>query len=164
MTALLDKLSGKDAMKFIAMVEQPFKNVPHLPKGLMEFLVGLAPWLAGLGGIMSIVGALQLANTAMNPTKYVGIFSDLIGIDPTYYWISAVISFLSGVLLLMAFKPLKARAQKGWIYMFWVNMLNIIQSVAGVVLISSSIVGTLIGVVIGLYILFEFKPYYKAKK
>jgi hypothetical protein len=164
MQALLDNLTGKEAMNLIATVEQPFKNVPHLPKGLMDFLVKIVPWLAGLGGIMNIVSALEMFNNAVNPRSTFSLLADLVSVNPTYYWVAGVLSLLSGALLLMAFKPLQARAFKGWVYLFWVNMLGIAMSVASIFLISGSWVGTVVGILIGLYILFEFKPYYKKAK
>lgn len=157
-------LMSKEAMNLIGSVEQPFKGLPHLPKGLMEFLVGIAPWVAGIVGVMNLLGAYQSARLAMDPNPYGEFFGEFFSYDPTYYWIMTAGAVLMGLLLIMAFKPLKARQLRGWVYLFWVNILSIVQSLAGIALIKSNLIMSLIWIAIGLYFLFEFKPYYKSSK
>jgi hypothetical protein len=157
---MLEQLTSPQAMKLIAQVEQPFKGLPHLPKGLVDFLVGIAPWLVGLGGVLSIIGGLSLLGNTSGMQS--NMWMQLAGISPAYFLLSGVISLVSGALMLMAFKPLKNKELKGWVYMFWLELINVVQMAVGVAFGASSIVGMVIGLAIGFYILFELKPSYKA--
>lgn len=157
---MLEQLTGPAAMKLISQVEQPFKGLPHLPKGLVDFLVGIAPWLVGLGGILSILAALSSFGAATGVQS--SVWMQLAGVSPVYFVLTGVVELVSGALMLMAFNPLKAKQLKGWVYMFWLQLINIAQMVIGIAFASSSIIGLVIGVAIGMYFLFELKPAYKA--
>ncbi len=160
MASVLDNLTNAEAMKFIDQVGEPFKTVPHLPKNIVDIFVKLAPWGAILGAVLGVLGGLSiftlgLAGSALtlNPLFMVGTL------------IEAVIMLVRAVLLFMAFKPLQDQQMKGWIYIFWSMMLSVVSMVA--FLIDghiASIVGTVIGVLIGLYVLFEMRSSYGAVK
>lgn len=161
---MLEQLTGPQAMKFISQVEQPFKGLPHLPKGLIDFLVGVAPWLVGLGGVLSLLGALSSFGAASGLQSANVWMRYVAGISPVYFLLTGVVEIVSGVLMLMAFKPLKNKELKGWIYMFWLQVISLAQMVIGIAFASSSLVSLVIGLAIGLYILFELKPAYSGAK
>jgi hypothetical protein len=156
MNGMADKLTDSEAMGFIGKVEEPFKNLPHLPKGLVEFFVKVAPWLALLsavlsllfGPIVAILGSLGSLLT-LSPMLFIGTVG------------TAVVMLLNAVLLLMAFKPLQNREMKGWVFLFWSQLLSVVMAVLTLIEGSgSTIVSTLISTAIGLYVLFEMKPFY----
>lgn len=157
---MLTQLTNKPAQDFANQVGEPFQKAPHLPQGILDFLVGIAHWLVGLGGALTLLGALQTLMVAIGISQAGHFFDLFVVINPVYWWISSLISLASGALMLMAFKPLQNREFTGWMYLFWVQMLMIAEMLVGVIFVGSSIVGLVIGTLIGLYMLYEFKPYY----
>jgi hypothetical protein len=153
-------LTDKGAMAFMSSFEAVFKSVPHLPKGVVNFLVSVAPWLAGLSGILSLYGGV----TNLFFSNRVGMATTLkaiTGINPAYFTIAGVIAILTGLLMLMAFTPLRNRKLVGWMYLFWVTVLSFTQNVIGLLMGVGGLVGTLIGAAIGFYLVFELKSAYK---
>lgn len=158
---MVDKMTGKDATELVKKIETAFKGLPHLPKGVVDFLVAIAPWAVGLAGVMSIVSGLgSLVATGRQNALWMAL-DRYAGVNSTYFTIAGIFTLVLGALYLMAFSPLKAHKMTGWMYLFWANVLGIIQSVLGVVFGFGGIVGTVIGAAIGLYFLFEVKPRYK---
>lgn len=158
---MIDTLTGKEAMGVVKSVEGVFKSVPHLPKGVVDFLVSIAPWLTGLGGVLSMyagVTSLFLTGRRNELMMYIDRYA---GVNSAYFTVVAVFALLVGALYLMAFKPLKAMKMTGWMYLFWGNVIGIVQGVASLFFGFGGIVGTVIGAAIGFYFLFEVKPRYK---
>ncbi len=147
MASILDKLTDAESMKFIDQVADPFKTLPHLPKNITEILVQISPWLVLLGLIAEVLGVVNaLSWMAANP-----VFS----------LIALVISAVSAFLMYSAFTPLKNREMKGWILLFWINLLSAAGSVVSAIGGNfSSIVGGVVGILIGLYVLFEMRSFY----
>ncbi len=158
---MLEQLTGPQAMNLISQIEKPFKGLPHLPKGLIDFLVGIAPWLVGIGGILSILAALSSFGVATGMQSANVWMRYVAGISPIYFVLTGVFELVMGGLMLMAFNPLKNKMMKGWVYMLWLQLLSIAQMVVGVFFASSGLVSLVISVAIGLYVLFEVKPAYK---
>jgi hypothetical protein len=155
MNDMMDRLNDKEAMGFISKVEEPFKNLPHLPKGLVEFFVKVAPWLALISAILGLISGPLLV--------FLGSIGSLFTLSPMLLIGtvgSVVILVVNSILLLMAFNPLKNREMKGWVLLFWSNMLGIISAIFSLLGGSGGIVGSVVGVLIGLYVLFEMKPFY----
>lgn len=159
---LTTTLTSKKVTDIIAQLEGPFKNRPHLPKGIVDFLVMIAPWLAGIGGVLGIFSGLNLLSSGLgfgvNPAM------QILGLSPMYFLISGVFQLAIAGILLLAFRPLQSRQKTGWILMFWTIGLNVLQNIVGAMLAYTMIASLLViavGVIIGLYILFEMKSAYK---
>lgn len=157
----MNQLTGKEAQGFVGKFEGVFKGLPHLPKGIVDFLVSVSPWLAGLGGIFGVYGgltALFFSQRRGAMWQYVETYS---GVWSGYFTMTAVFSLLTGALFLMAFSPLKNRKLNGWMLLFWANILSLIQAIASMIFGYGGLIGTLIGAAIGFYVLFEIKKSYK---
>ncbi len=147
MASYLDKLTDAEAMKFIDQVAEPFKNAPHLPKNITEILVKISPYLIVLGLIGEVLAILGMLA--------------LVALSPIFSIVGLVVSAVSAFLMFSAFTPLKNREMKGWVLLFWIQLF----SVAGTVVSAlgghfESIVGAVVGLAIGLYILFEMRSFY----
>ncbi len=163
---MFDQLHSKEAMSFIKKFEDVFKGLPHLPKGFINFLVSIAPWLTGLGGIFSILGGLGSFTAQESVNRFAGMM-EMYGaftVNPMYYYIAGILSLVAGVLMLAAFNPLRERKLEGWTFLFWINMISITETVVGIAFGVDGLVGSIIGILIGLYFLFELKPAYDKKK
>lgn len=160
MASALSGLTGKEAQNLVSQFEGIFKTLPHLPKGLIDFLVNIMAYLAGLGGIFSLLGGISMILNSSNTYGMMG-WMRLAGLNPSYFIITGVFQLLSGALLLMAFNPLKGKKLEGWMFLFWVTILGVIQQVVSLLLGGGGIVGMVISVLISFYIIFELKPSYK---
>lgn len=129
------------------------KGLPHLPEGLTNFFVSIAPWLVIIGAILSVV---------FSPFAILGSFA-VMALSPVAgiaTLVSSVLSFIYGLILFMAFKPLKNREMDGFMLLFVGSLIGAVQTIVSIVASPSSI-GSLVGIVIGMYFLFETKRHYK---
>ena len=141
----------------------PFGSLPKLPKGFMEFLVKLAPWLVGLSGILQVLSGLQ---QLLGQNVIFNMMSDFLpGLSRNYLLISGLFSLIIGLMYLVSFAPLKKRSFDGWMLMFAAFWLGLLESVVFIAMYGTSgIIGTSIGALIGLYFLYQLRPFYKKGK
>lgn len=158
MQKIVDMMMDKKAVDFVAKVEDLFKSLPHLPAGIVEFFVKIAPWLALIGAVLSllagpILGLLSVFSLlTLNPLIVLSVL------------LAAVISIVTAVMLFMAFNPLKNREYKGWLLIFWSDVLSAIMMIFDVIVNRGAGLGSIVFTLIGFYILFEMKPAYSSKK
>ena len=161
MEAIIKQLTSKEAMNLIKQVESAFKSLPHLPAGIVEFLVKIAPWLAGIGGVFGVLGGLSALSAGLGLGMYTQ-FMRYAGYSSVYFLVSGIAELIMAGLLLMAFKYLKAKQLTGWVLIFWSSVVSLVMSLLGIVLVGGFAIGSIIGALIGFYILFEMKPSYKS--
>ncbi len=153
------------------------EQAPKLPEGGKKFLVQYAPYLVLIGGILSLFGAWGLWNAARTVNKIADWANELsqayggttVSTSRLTVWVWLGIAFmvLNAVLYLMAYKPLKAREKRGWDLVFYVTLLSVAYSVVSIFINGQgfgSFVMGMIGVVIGLWLLFQIRPAYLGKK
>lgn len=149
---MFDKLMSAESLSLIHKIEEPFSTLPHLPQGITQFLLKIAPWLALLSGIIGLI-----TGVALGVSIPVYFSQSLMLLVVTV--LTVIITIVNSILLLHAFTPLKNRELKGWVFLFWSEVLGIIESILNV-FHGGSAVGTIIGALIILYALFEIKPFY----
>lgn len=155
-----------------------FKNAPALPKNVKETLATIWPWAALVFGVLQLLAAWTLwrlfesarpfAELADQYSQYFGTVDiGYSSFDKTMIYLAIAIAVVQGVLLLMAFSPLKDRLKKGWDLMFLSALVGIGYSIV-TIFIDGRGVGTflfnLVIVGIVLYLLFQLKDMYKSKK
>lgn len=153
MQKYLARLEDAQSMKFVDQVGDLFKSLPHLPTNITEFLVKIMPYLALLGGILSLLSG---------PVIALGGLLTLLTLNPLWFvlsLVSAILAVVTAILMFMAFKPLQDRQMKGWLYIFWTNIASAVLTIIQIIVGGASVVG-LVGMVIGFYILFEMRPFY----
>lgn len=134
-----------------------YAKLPALPKGVNDFIVTVAPWLALIFGVLAILSGVAAFGflTAFSPLAVaVGV-----GGYAITAMLAAVVLLVQGAIDLLAFAPLKARQKKGWNLMFLSVVLGVVSSVVS--LSVGSVVGGVIGALIGYYFLYQVKSYYK---
>jgi len=164
----------------LAPLEKSLDNVlgekaPYkIPKNGREMLVKLAPWLSlagGVFGLISAVGLWRAAHTVNQWVDYANKLSASFG-APTQqvaklgvsFWLSMVMLVVFSLLSLLAFPGLKAKKKTGWNLMFFSSLASVAYGVVSIFYDGagfSSFIGTAIGTVIGLYLLFQIRSYYK---
>lgn len=157
MDKYLGSLTSKPALDFIAKFENFFAKAPHLPKSWRKFLAKITPWFVLLGGIGGVIGGISTLSGGDRLNQMSVLVSQFAQINPNYFVLTGVISIISGILLLIAFQPLRNKELKGWVYLFWNTLLGLVQMTLAVVFAASSIVGAALGALIGFYFLFELK-------
>jgi len=136
----------KKATDLIATLDTFFKQAPKLPSSATDVLVKIAPWLSLIFGILGVIGGLSLLG--LSPLAMLsGFHANVL--------ITGVVSIVASVLMLMAYAKLVKREYKGWELLFW---SEVVSAVSAVVALS---VGSVLGVLIGFYLLFQIKSYYK---
>lgn len=140
---------------------KPLKDVyakaPALPKSATDVLVSIAPWLALIFGVLAIlagIGGLGLF-TAFSPLAYMYAGAGL----SVLLLVSAAFAVIEGIVLVLAFMPLRARKVRGWNLLVWSEGLAILSSIVS--LRVGDVVWALVGAAIAFYILFQVESYYK---
>ena len=144
------KVTGlmKQSEDIVKSLENLFKGFPHLPENAREVLVKIAPILSLVFGVLGLIGGIGVLFAS--PLAVLGGVRSGFGV-----FVTGALTIVSSVLMLMAYPKLKNRQYAGWMYLFWSEALN---AVYALFMLS---VGSVIGVIIGLYILFEVKKHYK---
>jgi hypothetical protein len=132
------------------------KKAPAIPQNIKEVIVKIAPYLSilsaililpslllllGIGGLATVVAPLGGASAVTQlPTMWIGIL------------------FLIPVVILevMAIPGLFARKAVAWRYLYWAQLISAVSSV-----VQFNIIGAIISLAIGLYLLFQVKSFYK---
>ena len=147
--------TGPKAVVFMRFFNKPFilLKIPHLPQKIKNFIIAIVPWLALVGGIISSMAVLL---------SFVLAVLSLIALDLNLILSmtgSLLLILLNMLFLIKSFKPLRKKDATGWIYLFWANVLGLINSIINIVVGDitgvSSIALTLILTLLGFYLLFE---------
>jgi hypothetical protein len=147
----------KQLKPLLKILDENYAKVPALPKGATDFIVGVAPWLALLGGILALFAAYGLYTLISSP--YVAMSASFGGVNSITWIISALVLVAVGILYFVAFPALKARKVKGWNLMLYGEILYVLSAVAKLNVVD--VVTGLIGALIGYYFLYQVKSYYK---
>ncbi len=161
---MLEFLTSKKVRKLTDKIGQPFESLPHLPKSFIEFIAKIAPWLVALGGIFSLFGSLSSLRWALGRSPMRRWANELTGLNSSYYTIMAILQLIMAWLALNAFKPLKKRKMEGWLYIFWSNVISMMQALVGFLYVGGSPVLIIISIALGLYVLYELRSEYNGQK
>lgn len=129
-----------------------FAKLPPLPAGVREFIVAITPWLALIFGIIGVLGSLAAfgISTAFAPIVIMGGSTNFGGL-----MIVSILSLVESVLALIAFPGLLKKRAQGWTFLFWSEVVGVVASVVSIN------IGSVIFALIGFYILFQIRSYYK---
>ncbi len=131
------------------------KKAPKLPENIKDVIVNFAPWLIVLGILMAIPAFLAVIGMgALFGSSLFLAGAGVAALAPTYY-LSLVILAISVVIEIIALPHLFAKRKQGWRLLFFASLVSAVYQ------IFSISIGGIIGVVIGLYILFQVKDKYQ---
>lgn len=144
-------MAKNNSTDIVGMVEPLFAQLPKLPTNIRVAIVKYAPILGLIFGILGILVGLAGFGfmTAFLPLAVLG------GGYGTGF-IAAIILLVSAVLMLAAYPGLKAHKINGWNLLFWSEVLNLAYGI-----VSMNILGGVVAALIGFYLLFQVKSYYK---
>lgn len=139
----------------VAILEPYFAKAPALPKNAKEMLVKVLPWIALVFGLLGILGSISGLGllTAFSPVAIFGGAEGMASYGTGF--IAAIFWLVSSALMLAAFTGLNGHKLQGWTLLFWSEVASAVGA-----LLSFSLGGVL-GVVIGVYLLYQVKSFYK---
>lgn len=160
---VVDKLTSQQVRKFVTQLEPTFKTLPHLPKGLVDFMVSVAPWLVGLGGILGVFSGLGMIATALGIGRTWWMSTGSVAV--AHLFVLGILQLFGAGILLLAFSRLREKQYTGWLLLFCNLGLSIAQQAINILfsfgaIYMGSLLWTAFGVMLGLYVLFEMKNKY----
>jgi hypothetical protein len=143
----------------------------QLPVGFKDFLVKVAPWLSLASGIFGLLSALSLWRLATSVNEFVDYANELSAAyggtvqtrdTGVLLWVSLAMIVLFSVLAFLAFPGLRARKKTGWNIMFYSMLASVLYSIVSMFYYGGfgSLLGSLIGTAIGLFLLFQVRSRY----
>lgn len=135
-------------------LENIFAKAPALPASAREVLVQFAPWISLVFGVLLVLvslGGLGVGSALAPFAMYAGV-----GGNATFLLVASIVGIVQGVVMVLAFSPLKKRATAGWNWWFWAEVLSVVSAV-----VSFNLVGAVINALVGFYLLFQVRSYYK---
>lgn len=133
-----------------------FAKFPHIPHGGRQTLAQIAPWLALIFGILGVVSILSAGSFV----SYFSFSFVSMGMVQISIFISLLAGLVASLLEILAFKPLKAMRKKGWNLLFYATVLTTAGTLL-TLLFGYSVLGNLVGSLIGLWLLFEVRGLYQ---
>lgn len=130
-----------------------YAKLPNLPANIREVIVKITPWIALIFGILGLLAGIAGLGvlTFLAPLVALGGGFQSAGTGI----IASVLLIASAGLLLAAFPGTNKRKSQGWDFLFWSEVVSLVSSVLAI-----SLTGVL-GNLIGLYILYQIRTYYK---
>lgn len=148
-------------------------KAPPLPRKAKQLLVQYAPWLALLGGVLSMWAVwnmwhwAHIANTYINYANQIDSVYGGGNLDSTRLgfgiWLSMIVLAVQAVLLLLAFPGLRDRQKSGWnlvYYSLWVSVAFSIIVAFTSYASFGTLLWSLIGAALGFYLLFQVRSRY----
>lgn len=148
-------MAKSSTVTMIDTVGEWYAKLPNLPKNIQEVLVKIAPWAALIFGILGVLAGIVGLGvlTVFAPFAMLG-GAQGVKVAGAGIW-AAVMLLLSSGLMLAAFPSLRKGKAAGWNLLFWSETVTIVSSV-----LAFSLSGILFDL-IGFYILFQIRTYFK---
>jgi len=150
------------------------KKAPfQIPKEGREGIAKAMPWVALVGGIILLLLAWTLYNTLNYANRVIDVANSYLGglydvgyVAPVAWgplvWLSLALLVAVAVMFFMAYPGLTKMKKSAWDLLFWAALLNIAEAVLQAIGYTNigSLIASLLGSVVGLYVLFQIRPLY----
>lgn len=156
-----NNIQFKPADDLLVSLGDTFKAAPKIPKGIIDFLVTIAPWIAIIFGVLTLIS--MVFGTLFG---FIASFVSLLSGQPLVAistLVAIIIGIVQGVLMVLSFKPLQKREMYGWKLMGYNNLLGALSTIVSVIATMNfaGLIMSAIFMAIGFWILFQMKPSYK---
>ena len=135
-------------------IKAPFQ----LPAGVKEFIVKYGPWITLVILILAAIVIVPLALLAFGLTAATvpaGVAVGYAG-NTVMGMISLILALVTLVMEAIAIPKLLKRQLGGWKLVYYASLISALSS-----LLSLNIVSLVLGLLIGMYVLFQIRGYYK---
>jgi len=150
---------AKDALgKLEALFEEYLgKKTPAMPENIKDTLVSFAPYLA----ILTVVVSAPALFALLGIGSMIGPFSAFLGAGYMMqysftFMIGAGALLVSAVFAALAIQGLFKREMKAWRLMYYSSLISFVATV-----LQGSVMSALVGLIIGMYILFQVREKYR---
>lgn len=144
---------NKSVDQLINSMEEWYSKLPPLPRNWRDVIVNITPWLALIFGVIGVLGSLGAIGILTFLAPFV-ILGSGVGVASGGI-IGAILALIASALLVLAFPATRSRKKSGWNLLFYSEVVSIVSS-----LVAFS-AGGVVGALIGFYILFQIRSYYK---
>lgn len=160
-TSSKSKSSGSN---LIGLLEPYFtKQAPfQIPEAGRKMLVAWLPWISLILGVLCVLAFLPLIGLGAVVTSLsasVGYSAGML------IWIPLLLLLGQGIIHLVAFPGLRRRSFGAWKLLFWADIIyfvyNVVNAFVYPATLITSLLGAVLSVLIGLYILYQVKKFYK---
>jgi hypothetical protein len=124
---------------------------PPFSESVKEFLVQYGPYFILVLSVIAVFGLL-VAFGVSGAALGMGAVAPGIGFN---FYLSIALGVITLIMYLMSFSPLRARKRAGWNLLYYALLIGIVSN-----LIQLSILGALIGAVLGFWVLFQIREKY----
>jgi hypothetical protein len=147
------------------------KSPLQIPPNITKWLADNSWWIVLVGAVASVLSIFSMFSL-INTANQANVLFDAYGVGDSYLaqstnalYLSIASSAISAVLLFIASSKLKVHQKAGWNLLYYSFLINIVVSVVSLVAFSpvsfvGSLVGTVLGFVIGAYILFQLRGHF----
>ncbi len=132
------------------------KKAPALPQNIKEIIVKIAPYLSILSIILVVPSIFLLFGLGSLATTLAPLGGAYAVTQLPTMWISILLLVPVVILEAIAIPGLFARKATAWRYLYWAQIISAVSS-----LVQFNIIGAIISLAIGLYLLFQVKSFYK---
>lgn len=146
-------MAQKQTQEWMQMMEEWFMKLPPLPKGGKDAIVQITPWIALIFGVLGVLGGLAGFGVLAALSPFIAMSNGFSGAAGSL--VGAAFGLVASAILLAAFPGTNKRKMQGWTLLFWSEALSTLAAV-----LSLSLTGVLVSL-IGFYLLFQIKSYYK---
>lgn len=139
------------------MLDPYYAKLPVLPKGAVDFIVNVTPWVTLVLGVLALLGGVAAFGllTALSPFAAVAGA----GQPAVAGLLASLVLLVQGIIYLIAFSPLRARKVKGWNLLVWALVLSVVSSLF--YLRIYGVVSSLFWALVGYYFLYQIRSSYK---
>lgn len=139
------------------VVKAPFQ----LPKGLTDFIVQYGPWITLVIAVLMLPAVLVVLGLGAAVGNISAYYGANVGF---FYWLAMLVLVAQIVIMFVSVPMLLKRQRQGWLLIFYADIASfaygILGSLSSPYSAVSGVIGALIGVVIGMYVLFQIRGYY----
>lgn len=153
-------------------LEPLFSGLPNLPAETRKALANIATWLALVSGVLQLLAAWWLYQSAKVADNYLEAYDRLVRattgssvntVDISIWvWLGVAVLVVDAIILLVAFPKLKAKMRSGWDLLFLGALVNVVYGVLTLFVDTArggfgSLVLSLLASAVGFYLLFQVK-------
>jgi len=156
--------------KLERIVQEWYKNMPHLPDVARKWLADNVWWiaavaavLAGIGALSSLSGVFGGLSTLSSPVVSYYASSSFVTLMVIHSLVSLIFLALECAIFAYAVRPLKERQKKGWVLLFASLLLGAVALVVNAVLVFNpfgfvmQLIFSALWWAIGTYFVFEIR-------
>ena len=133
-----------------------FASLPHIPENWKRVITKIIAPLSLLFGILGLIGLLGTGALVTIFSPFAAIGKGFLGL---VFFFNILLSLITSVLSIMAYRPLQSMHKKGWNYIFYSLVISAVCALLSLLSMYGG-VGNIIVILLVSYLLFEIREKY----